>query len=175
MKALVVYESMFGNSEAIARSIADGLSEHCDVTVRDVSERPGAPAGMYDVIVVGGPTHAFSMSTPRSRRDATLRGGRMGVRLTGMREWITELKPPHAEVIAVFDTRVHAVRHLPGSAARAAARALRAKTGSSLSRPRSFYVEGMTGRLLDGEIERARAWGQSLALSAQRAIERPVR
>jgi hypothetical protein len=51
MKALVVYESMFGNTASIARAVADGLAAHFEVTLADVSTTPSA-SGM-DLIVAG--------------------------------------------------------------------------------------------------------------------------
>jgi hypothetical protein len=65
-------------------------------------------------------------------------------------------------VVATFDTRVAKVRHLPGSAAKSAARILRRRGYPAVS-SESFYVTDTTGPLLPGEIERAEAWGQMLA------------
>ena len=67
MRALVVYESMFGNTEAVARAVADGLAEMHDVDLREVSQAPIAVIARVDLIVVGGPTHAFSLSRPATR------------------------------------------------------------------------------------------------------------
>jgi hypothetical protein len=166
MRALVVYESMFGNTELIAREIGAGLSAYMDVDVREAVMAPRPQPGTYDVIVVGGPTHGFAMSTKRSRRDAWLRGAGAGVMCTGMREWLDELPPPHAGVTAAFDTRVAAVRHLPGSAARAATRVLRKRGSANVAKPRSFYVGKEKGPLLPGEFAKARSWGAALALLA---------
>lgn len=55
MKALVVYESMFGNTEQIARAIADGLGESLDVDVTEVSNAPAEPAESFYVRDVDGP------------------------------------------------------------------------------------------------------------------------
>jgi flavodoxin len=62
MKALVVYESMFGNTEEIAHAIADGLGESVEVQLAEVADAPVEPNPDVALIVVGGPTHAFSMS-----------------------------------------------------------------------------------------------------------------
>jgi len=167
MKALVVFESMFGNTEQVAHAIADGLAELMEVTLREVTENPPVPPGLYDVILVGGPTHAFTMSTPRSRVDAWRRGGRMGVLKTGIREWLEALPTSSQKcVTATFDTRVTKVRRLPGSAARAATRRLRKHGGEPLVRPRSFYVLREAGPLAPGELDEARGWGRSIGLLA---------
>ncbi|HET7690674.1 MAG TPA: flavodoxin domain-containing protein [Nocardioidaceae bacterium] len=165
MRALVVFESMFGNTEQVAESVAEGLRDYLEADVVDVATSPSAHAGDYDVIVLGAPTHAFSLSTRRSRRDAWLRGARAGVMRYGLRDWIAELAPPHAAVTAVFDTRARRLRLLPGSA-RTAAQLLRRKGAASLTTPHSFYTLSERGPLADGQLERAREWGVALAILA---------
>lgn len=63
--------------------------------------------------------------------------------------------------VAPFDTRVASLTALPGSAAAAAARVVRSAGIPLTQRPTSFYVEGMTGPLVAGELDRARAWGRA--------------
>ncbi|MFL6169218.1 MAG: flavodoxin family protein [Ornithinibacter sp.] len=160
MTALVMYESMFGNSERVARAIAEGLEDHGDVCIRDVTTTPpGEIPADVDLLVVGGPTHAFSMSRPRTREDAIRQGASQGLVASGLREWLDGL-PDDLEglPVAAFDTRVSRVRRLPGSAARTAARALRRHGARIVASPTSFYVEDVTGPLADHELERARAW-----------------
>lgn len=60
MRAFVVYESLFGNTARIAQAVVDGLTEHLDVEHHDVAE--GQLPNGVDLLVMGGPTHAFSMS-----------------------------------------------------------------------------------------------------------------
>jgi flavorubredoxin len=57
MKALVVYESMFGNTRQIAEAIAAGLAESVDVAAVEVSEATAEAAEGADLLVAGGPTH----------------------------------------------------------------------------------------------------------------------
>jgi hypothetical protein len=64
--------------------------------------------------------------------------------------------------VATFDTRVDKVRHLPGSAAKAAAKAVRRRGYLPAARPESFYVTDVAGPLLEGELDRAEAWGEAL-------------
>src|SRR3954454_11104253 len=92
MRALVVYESMFGNSERVARAVADGLGAHVDVEVRDVAlaHAGEVPEGV-DLLVVGGPTHALSLSRPGTREDAIRQGAGQGLATRGLREWLDAL------------------------------------------------------------------------------------
>ena len=69
MRALVVYESLWGNTEALARAIADTLSSRGTIDVFDSDAAPSSTDG-YDLVVVGAPTHAFSMSRPATRASS---------------------------------------------------------------------------------------------------------
>lgn len=168
MRALVVFESMFGNTEACARRIAARLAEAgWHVVIADV--RDVAPSGLRDcdLVVVGAPTHAFSLSRPSTRADAERQGAEPGRASTGVREWLTTLDDatgggPRPR-FAVFDTRVSRVRRLPGSAARRAARELRARGFEVVDRPTSFWVEDVAGPPSAGEVERAGVWAARLA------------
>ncbi len=167
MDAVVVYESMFGNTEAVARAVAEGLAERVAVGVADVDDDAAAPAALGDVdlLVVGGPTHAFGMTRPATRADAVERAsGDVSRRARGLRAWVGSVpRQPRARFAAAFDTRVTKVRPLPGSAARGAAKVLRHAGFRMLVPPASFYVGDVEGPLDDGELDRARAWGRTLA------------
>jgi hypothetical protein len=164
MKALVVYESMFGNTRCVANAVADELRRHMTVEVYDVEQAPAAIHELIDLIVVGGPTHAFSLSRPKTRADAAQQGASVGSPATGIREWLEHLPSgPHSESVATFDTRAEKARHLPGSAAKKADRIARAHGyGAAIARE-SFYVSDVSGPLLPGELERAGDWGRDLA------------
>ncbi|HEX6249599.1 MAG TPA: flavodoxin/nitric oxide synthase [Nocardioidaceae bacterium] len=163
MKALVVHESMFGNTAAVARAVAEGLGVHVDVELVGADQAPAPLDELVDLLVVGGPTHAFSMTRSTTRADAVRQGGRPEAEAAGVREWIDRLHAgPHSEMVATFDTRVGKMRHLPGSAAKAAAKALRRLGYLPVVPPESFYVLDVGGPLLEGEVERAREWGERL-------------
>lgn len=158
---LVVYESMYGNTQAIAEAIGAGLGAGARVV--EVGELAGRPEAVdADLLVVGGPTHAFGMSRESTRADAR-KDAPDGAVLsgTGIREWLAELTLPAGTRVATFDTKV-AKPNLPGSAAKAALKHLRRLGGRPVAAPRSFRVAGKTG-LLDGETDAARAWGAELA------------
>ncbi|MEO5661960.1 MAG: hypothetical protein ABIR39_01640 [Nocardioides sp.] len=161
MNTLVVYESMWGNTKAVAEAVARGVGE--GVTLVGVAEAPTPVPEGIDLLVVGGPTHAFSLTRASTRRDAIAKGAAANPAAPGIREWLEQLPTSSHLNIATFDTRVGSVRHLPGSAAKAAGKEVRHHHLGRLVETMSFYVNDMSGPLLDGEAERAHAWGQSLA------------
>lgn len=160
MSVLVVFESMWGNSRQVAAATAEGLGE--DVRVVNVSEAPVPLPQDVDTLIVGGPTHAFSMSRASTRQEAGAKGADEGTVISGMREWLEALPARDHLRVATFDTRVGSVRHLPGSAAKAAAREVRRRHLGQVIATESFYVADTAGPLLGGELDRARAWGTSL-------------
>ncbi len=162
-RVLVVYESMFGNTHDVAEAVAVGLGSTVDVTLVDVGDAPLEIPDDVDLVVVGGPTHAFGMSRPSTRQSAVEQGADpQAAEHDGLREWIAGVVAPEGLPTAAFDTKV-AKPHLPGSAAKAAERKLRHRGFKQLVHPESFFVAGTTGDLLEGELDRARAWGESLA------------
>ena len=167
--ALVVYESMFGNSATVARAVADGIAEVMPVNLTEVTSAPTDLEGV-DLVVAGGPTHAFSMSRETTRRDARMQGAGEGSVETGMREWLASLPDEHGRWFAAFDTRVTKVRRLPGSAAHSASRAGRRHGFSQAIAPQSFYVLDVEGPLAEGELERAREWGAAVARSVPATV-----
>ncbi|MGH3355941.1 MAG: flavodoxin family protein [Nocardioidaceae bacterium] len=165
MRAIVVYESMFGNTERVAQAIGEGLAPYGEVHVVEVGEAP-TDLGEVDLVVVGGPTHAFGMSRPSTREDAQRQAAAPVVSSRcGIREWIG-LLADHADVgpavpVATFDTKVRKARRLPG-AARATAKALHAVGHRTVADPESFYVADTPGPLQNGELDRAFRWGNLL-------------
>jgi hypothetical protein len=163
MRALIVFESMFGDTQLIAKAIAAGLSSRVDADVVEVGAAPPALGAEVDLLVVGGPTHAFGMSRPSTRQDAANQAEHSVVSTgIGIREWLHALQHPfRSGAAAAFDTRINKPR-VPGSAARGAEKRLR-RLGFRIAAPaHSFYVAGTPGPLVKGELERAHRWGREL-------------
>jgi hypothetical protein len=159
MRGFVVYESLFGNTAQIAQAVVDGMNKHLDVELHSVAE--GLHPEDTDLLVMGGPTHAFSMSRVTTRQDAVNQGAHADPTI-GLREWLDQLSEGNDTMFATFDTRVEMVRRLPGSAAKAAAKVARKRGYQPLTRPESFYVQDTPGPLLEGEVQRAEIWGAQL-------------
>ena len=177
MKAVVVYESLYGNTAAIAAAVADGLRRQADVSLLRVDEASPEALEGADLLVVGGPTHVHGLSSRRSYQgaadDARKRGpGHPRPELGGppLRDWLDGLQPVGRGAGAAFDTRIDKPRLLTGSAARRIARRL-AALGYAPVTSESFLVDGMTGPLRSDEIARARAWGVSLSPLVPTAVD----
>ena len=174
MRALVIYESMFGNTAEIARAVAEGLrAEHVVVDVVEVRDAPPADQIMADLIVVGAPTHAFSLSRASTRADAVRQGAPAGAAATGLREWIESMpaQPVLARPLAAtFDTRVTKVRRIPKAASTRAAHLLSRHGYELVSRPTPFLVEDLRGPLIAGEADRARTWGRVIAVATYQRL-----
>lgn len=105
-----------------------------------------------------------SMSRESTRADAATKPheGDLVSTGTGLREWIENLPTAdHPVSVATFDTKVRHPR-LPGSAAKAASKALKARGYRLIAAPETFDVDGTTGPLLDGETDRPTAWAARL-------------
>ena len=163
-RALVVYESMYGNTARIAEAICTGLRESIQAEMIPAYRAAAEVPGDVRLLVVGGPTHAFSMSRESSRQEAKNQHEVVMPIDIGIREWLAKLagSPGPRDVdAATFDTRIAKVRRLPGSAARSAAKLLR-RMGFRMLTSASFFVDETTGPIRDVEIERARRWGEEL-------------
>jgi hypothetical protein len=167
-QAVVIYESMFGNTAAVAEAVARGLArEGVGVACREVGAVDATEAAAAGLLVLGAPTHTFSLSDTATREDAVRRGARSARTERGLREWLATSSPARpGQVVATFDTRLVALRRLRAAGAEKAADLARRHGFVVVGEPAGFLVEGTQGPLVDGEIERAEAWGARLATCA---------
>ncbi len=171
MRAVVVYESMYGNTHLIADAIGEGLAGSCEVAVVAVGDATPEVLETADLVVVGGPTHAHGM-TREGTREAAVADARKpdrGLVLDadaegeGLREWFDAL-PEMKVAAAAFDTRFDLAAALTGRASKGISKRLRRHGFDEIADPESFFVE--RGNTLEpGEADRARAWGGVLARS----------
>lgn len=168
MRALVLYESMYGNTHVIADAIARGLESVAGTTVVSVSEATPAMLRGVDLVVVGGPTHGHGMSRPASREAAVASSHKPDSGLVvepsatgaGVREWLESLGHVDARA-AAFDTRVNWPVILSGRAATGIAKQLRRHGFALVADPESFLVT-KNNQLLPDERARAERWGRQL-------------
>jgi hypothetical protein len=168
MRALVVYESMYGNTHRIAEAIAEGLAVP-DVDVLPVSEVTQSMLDQADLIAVGGPTHAHGMSRESTRKAAVDAAAKPGKELhldptaadVGLRDWFESLGTVRGVAVA-FGTRTQGPAVLTGHAATGIAKMLRQHGLVLIAEPESFLVD-KHNQLLPGERGRALVWGENLA------------
>jgi len=169
MRALVVYESMYGNTHLIADAIGEGLAALGEVQVVPVEGATADALAVADVVVVGGPTHIHGMSTKISRnaaredaakpeRDLELDPDAEG---PGLRDWFDAVAALPAQA-AAFDTRMTGSPVVTGRASKGIAKRLRHHGCALVGEPTSFLVT-KENHLLDDERERAATWGARLA------------
>ena len=148
MKALIVYFSQFGNTRRVAQAIAERLQQVGERPVVNLDQLPAADFAGVDLVVVGSPTHGFTVPPAVRAALATLPAGILA-----------------GKSVAAFDTTV---RPWPLRALRASPkllRLLRKLGGKPIARPQTFFVQvhntqktGEADLLLEGQLERAHAW-----------------
>ena len=176
MRALVVYESMYGNTHVVASNIADGLRGSYEVTLVPVAAATADLIAEADLLVVGAPTHMHGLPTASSRQLARKAAAKPESGLTldpdagglALREWLSALASGHV-LAAAFDTRLIGAPVLTGRASRGISRLLTRHGYRIIAAPESFMVT-KANTLADGESQRARRWGEALAAAAGLAV-----
>ena len=166
-KALVVYESMFGNTRRVAQAIASGLQGFATVSLVNVNAAGRALPGV-DLLVVGGPTHAHGMTRKATRAEAERWANDPGKHLrlvpgapgAGVREWLSTLKRAPG-LVASFDTRAGIPEFLSRSAGAKIENELARRGPMKLRGHESFLLHG-NGEISNTELLRARDWGTRL-------------
>jgi len=151
MKALVVYDSVYGNTFEIAATVTAALQAD---TLKIDQVTPENLSGI-DLLLVGSPTHGFRPTENINKFLKLLSKNR----LVGLR-------------VAAFDTRIRSetinstiLRFLVdkgGYAASKIAKTLAKKGAKLVADPEGFFVLDTEGPLRDGEVERAARWAKSL-------------
>ncbi|AWH97395.1 flavodoxin domain-containing protein [Dietzia psychralcaliphila] len=169
MRALIVFESMYGCTHDIANAIARGVAQVGDATTVPVSHAIDEDTSVYDLVIVGGPTHVHGMSRDSTRRGAVEAAAEPDSALTvepdaagaGIRDWLGELSRREGAA-AAFDTRVDKPAILTGRASKGISKKLKSLGFTLVAEPESFLVDTQT-QLLEGEEARAEQWGQMVA------------
>jgi flavodoxin I len=144
MRALVVYDSVYGHTKTIAQAVGEAIPG--EVEVLHAGQAKVSELGTYDLLIVGAPTHGA-----RPSPDA--------------KAFLDKIQPFALKGVnvAAFDTRMtNKLITLFGVAAPKIAKALKEKGGSLVGSPAGFFVTGGEGPLKEGEVERAAAWAKGL-------------
>jgi hypothetical protein len=160
MKAIVVYESVWGNTAAIARAIAEGIGE--GATAASTAEAGPEVMEGVDLVVVGAPVFGFMLPNEGMRRtianDPKHAGHPPDMSHPSLRSWLDALSKGSGR-FAAFETRIS---WSPRGAVGDIAKRLKRQGYAALAEPERFLVTGTYGPLAEGEVERARAWGAKL-------------
>jgi len=145
MNTFIIYDSQFGNTERIAKAIANTLSEFGQARAVHINQTQPNELGEVDLLILGCPTQGWRPTK-------------------AMQSFLEHISPESlgSLSIACFDTRFQKPRWMTGSAAEGIARKLRKMTAEPLLPPESFFVNGTEGPLDSGEEERAAKWALML-------------
>lgn len=154
MRTLVVYDSVFGNTEKIAEAIGKSLGDQQEVAVLKVADMKLEQLQGIEYLFVGSPTRAFKPTK-------------------ALVDFLIRITPDGLKGInvAAFDTRISATDvnskvlsgfvKIFGYAAKSIADKLEKKGGKLIIQPEGFFVKDSEGPLKDGELERAADWAKS--------------
>ena len=156
MKSMVVYDSVFGNTEQIAQAIGRALGSPEDVEIiRGDNVKPEQLTGLK-LLIVGSPTRGFRPTPAISNFLKSIpKNGLRGVKVAAFDTRVTE-----HEMKSVFFMPI--VVGIFGYAAKPISERLVKEGGELFVRPEGFFVEGTEGPLKEGELERAAAWARQI-------------
>lgn len=139
MKALVIYDSIFGNTRIIAEAISKEFGGDARAVL--VSDVDLGWLKEADLIVVGSPIRGWKPSEK-------------------MQEFLESLGKEQLKGVkaAAFDTRVKLFIH--GDAAKKITQRLKNSGAKIIIEPQAFFVKGREGPLFDGEIKKAVQWAK---------------
>jgi flavodoxin len=153
MKIVVIYDSVYGNCERVAKALAKVLEEKGEVRLVKAVDAPTVFSGV-SWLIAGTPTHGGGLTE-------------------GMRQFWQKVPADALKGIkvAAFDTRSNPAKQgwflkllakVLGHAAPKLAKILQDKGGELNGGPAGFAVESKEGPLADGELDRAREWVREL-------------
>ena len=155
MKVLVIYDSVFGNTEKVAQAIGNALRSQENVEILHVSDVKPEQLTALNLLIVGSPTRGF-------RPTGAIKHFLKSIPADGLK----------GVKVAAFDTRMsmedvnsrilHFLVNIFGYAAKPIAEKLRKKAGELVIAPEGFIVKGTKGPLKEGELERAAAWAKQV-------------
>ena len=161
MKAIVVYESLWGNTAAVARAIAGGIGP--EARALSTAEATAAVTADADLIVAGAPVMGFRLPSDTIRKDIgtnpKYKKNPADLSHPSMRSWLDALPMGNGKV-AAFQT---CFRFSPGKSTSPIMKGLERAGYQKATKPQKFLVTGMYGPLKEGELERAKGWGGEMA------------
>jgi hypothetical protein len=163
MDVIVVYESVWGNTAAVARAIAEGIGEGTRACATD--EVAPETAAKADLIVAGAPVFGFGLPTEQIRESIRRSESDADLAHPSLRSWLEALPAGHGRS-AAFETRIW---WSPRGATGTIEKSLTGHGYPPVARAEKFVVRGKEGPLREGELERATAWGRQLRNAVETA------
>ncbi len=156
MRTLIIYDSLYGNTERIAQLVGNVLQQQGEVEVIKVGAVRLDKLGEIDLLVIGSPTQQFRPTV--AMRDFLntipnnfLKGKKVAVFDTRLTQAEIEKSPPLPFFVKIY-----------GFAAQRLEKKAKQKGAQILLPGEGFFVEGMKGPLVAGEVERAKKWASEL-------------
>ena len=160
MKTLLVYDSIYGNTERIAQAIGKALGARNEMRILRATDVEPTDLATLNLLIVGSPTQQFRASPAMKKFLSEIRKGELNnVQVTAfdtrleMEDMPSRILPPFVKIF--------------GYAAKPMADALVSKGGKLIASPEGFLVKGMEGPLKDGELERAARWAESCIVQVE--------
>lgn len=164
MKAIVVYESYWGNTASVAQAVAEGMGE--GARALSTSEAAGEAMTGVGLLVAGSPIIAFGLPSEKSRKDMAGRPDKKApsppdLSQPALRTWLVDLPQECGGAkCAAFET---GYKLSPGGSANPILKMLEGKGYKPVAKKQRFLVQGNYGPMKDGELDRAKEWGAELA------------
>jgi flavodoxin len=156
MNSILVYDSLYGNTEKIALSIENELIKQGDTNMVRVGNFTIDMLSGSELLVVGSPTQQLRPSAAiRDFLERIPSGRLIGMHVAAFDTRLTQKKIKSPPVLPFFVK-------IFGYAAEPIAKTLQKKGGHLVIPPVGFYVEDMQGPLVEGELERAATWAKKL-------------
>jgi len=155
MKIMIIYDTVFNNTEKVARAIGNALGSRGDIKIIQVTKAEIDHLTDVEWLILGSPTRGFNATD-------------------NMKKFLQKIPVNKLSGIksAAFDTRIDLqdikspfFRFIVGHAGYAAdkmARMLIKKGAEVILPPGAFLVKGAEGPLKEGELEKAAAWANSI-------------
>lgn len=155
MKTLIVYDSVFGNTQKIAIAMGEALKPQGNIKVEKVNEVKIETLNDIEMLIVGSPTRAFNPTKDINNFLKSLPKNKLnGIKVAGF-DTRANVKEVNSAVLTFF-------AKLFGYAGEKITKKLTKKSGELITEPEGFFVKDSEGPLAEGEIERAEKWAMSL-------------
>ncbi len=156
MKILVIYDSLYGNTEIIARIIGNAVKQRGEVEITRVESVSLDQLDGVGLLIIGSPTQQFRPTAAmRSFLESMPKNRLKGIKVAAFDTRLTRAEIDKTPPLSFF-VRIY------GYAGQRIAKQLRKKGGELVLPEQGFLVEGMQGPLVQGEVERAEGWAQEL-------------